>query len=150
MLYSQQLSSNETLIQSDASLHWTRIEFPWNSQAKSVYISLYVSFVCVCIYIYIYIYIYMGEGETEIVDFGKSDKMISISGKVDKSNTDDRFSRFRFFIHSDEVLFPIKKEILIICYQCLVYPLIFIIYNVCKFLNIQLYGIFIGLVTIKC
>ena len=34
------------------------------------------------IYIYIYIYVYQ-----KIVDFGKSDKIIKISRKVDKSNT---------------------------------------------------------------
>ena len=36
---------------------------------------------------YIYIYIY-----GEMVDFGNSDKMIKVSGKVDKSNTYDGFS----------------------------------------------------------
>ena len=43
---------------------------------------------------YIYIYIY---GET--VDFGKSDNMIKISGKVDRSNTHNGFSsNSSFFI----------------------------------------------------
>ena len=34
------------------------------------------------IYIYIYIYIYV-----EMIDCGESDKMMKISGKMDKSNT---------------------------------------------------------------
>ena len=36
----------------------------------------------------------------EMVDFAESDKMIKISGKVDKSNTYNRFSGYiSFFIH---------------------------------------------------
>ena len=46
------------------------------------------------IYIYIYIYIYR-----ESVDFGESDKIVKISGKVDKSNTYNVFSsNISFFI----------------------------------------------------
>ena len=43
--------------------------------------SIYVKCVCMCVYIYIYIYIYI---HAVIVDFGKSDKIRKISGKVDK------------------------------------------------------------------
>ena len=39
-------------------------------------------------HIYIYIYILLGE----MVDFGKSDKIRKISGKVDKPNIDKEFS----------------------------------------------------------
>ena len=46
-----------------------------------------------CVYIYIYIYI-------EMVDFGESDKMIKIRGKVDKSNTYNGFNgNISFFIN---------------------------------------------------
>ena len=46
-------------------------------------------------YIYIYIYIYTYR---EIGDFGESDKMMKISGKVDKSDTCNGFSDVSFFI----------------------------------------------------
>ena len=39
----------------------------------------------ISLYIYIYIYIYIETAD--MVDFGKSFKMIKISGKVDKSDT---------------------------------------------------------------
>ena len=54
----------------------------------------------------------------EMVDFGKSDKMIRICGKVKKTktkqnktknNTDNGFNNISFFI--DAVLFLIKNEI---------------------------------------
>ena len=56
--------------------------------------------VCVCIYIYIHTYFLEREREREMVDFGKSDKMIKISGKMNKPNTYSRFSRnISKFIH---------------------------------------------------
>ena len=66
-----------------------------------------------CIYIYIYIY-------GEMLDFSESDKMIKISGKVDKSNTYNGFtSHVSFFIqgrtsNSEELLHWIKNEILLV------------------------------------
>ena len=51
----------------------------------------------------------------EMVDFGKSDKMIKISGKVDKWNTYNGFSwNVSFFIQSEKVLRWIKDEILLL------------------------------------
>ena len=48
--------------------------------------------------------------EREMIDFGKSDKMIKISGKVDKPNTYNRFSNdILFFIQgrtSKKIFFP--------------------------------------------
>ena len=65
-----------------------------------------------------YVYIYICG---EMVDFGESDKMIKISGKVDKSNTYNGFNgnisffvnrrTLSDFIESSEVLL-IKNEIL--------------------------------------
>ena len=56
------------------------------------------------IYIYIYIYIYR-EREREMVDFSTSDKMIKISRKVDKPNTNDGFPSFSLkLIHLDKSL----------------------------------------------
>ena len=50
-----------------------------------------------CIYIYIE---RERERVREMVDFGESDKMIKISGKVDKSNTFNGFSgNISFFIN---------------------------------------------------
>ena len=43
-----------------------------------------------CLYINVYIY-------GEMVDFRESDKMIKISGKVDKSNTYNGSSRYSLF-----------------------------------------------------
>ena len=52
-----------------------------------------------------------------MVDFGESDKLMKISGKVDKSNTYNGFcSNISFFIHieSEEVLPWIKNEMLLL------------------------------------
>ena len=47
------------------------------------------SFICVCVCVYV-----------EMIDYGASDNMIRISGKIDKSNTYKRFysSDISFFI----------------------------------------------------
>ena len=66
------------------------------------------------IYIYIYIYVCVCVCVcVEMVDFSESDKMIKISGKVDKSNTYDEFSsNVSFFIQgrtsSDKNFFNIS------------------------------------------
>ena len=57
-------------------------------------------YVCMYIYIYIYIYIYVG-----MVDFGESNEMIKISGKVDKLNTYNGFSdKISLFVNSLSLL----------------------------------------------
>ena len=53
-----------------------------------------------------------------MVDFGKSDKMIKISGKADKTNND----KIQYF-----VLFSRMNEILNLCFDLSAFPLIFII-----------------------
>ena len=64
-----------------------------------MYIYIYVCVcvcVCVCVYIYIYIYIYI---YSKMVDYGESDKMMKIIGKVDKSDSYEGFScKISFFI----------------------------------------------------
>ena len=53
---------------------------------------------CACVnVVYIYIYIY-----GEMVDFGKSDKMIKISTKVDKPNT--------YYVFSSNISFFIQRR----------------------------------------
>ena len=54
-----------------------------------------------------------------MVDFGKSDKMIKISGKVDKPNTDNRFSKEQ----------NIKIAESVVSVGLSTFPLIFIIYT---------------------
>ena len=57
-----------------------------------MYIYMYM-YVCVCVCVCEYIYI-CGE----LVDFGQSEKMIKISGHVDKSNTYNGFSSKIYFL----------------------------------------------------
>ena len=77
------------------------------------------------IYIYIYIYIY-------VVDFGKSDKMIKINGKVDKPTltTDSIIFRFLFNLFWGSSLFNKEQNIIesIVSVGLSTFPLIFIIY----------------------
>ena len=44
-------------------------------------------------YVYIYIYRERERENVEIIDFGESDSMIEICGKLDKSNNSNRFRR---------------------------------------------------------
>ena len=71
--------------------NWT-VHFAEN-QVGRVNLCVYVC-VCVCVYIYIYTHIH-----GEMVDFGETDKMIKISGKMDKSDSYKEFSiDISFFI----------------------------------------------------
>ena len=74
---------------------YTHISFSFFLSLSLIYIYIHIC-VCVCVYIY-----------GEMVDFGKSDKMIKISGKVDKPNTYNGFrSNISFFIQESEEVLP--------------------------------------------
>ena len=63
-----------------------------------IYIYIYMC-VCVCVWgggLYIYICIF-----GERVDFGESDKIIKISGKMDKSDTYTEFSTLKKFLNKE-------------------------------------------------